>query len=163
MKSELKSSWWLSGRFGRRLILWFLLVSILPLLITGLSNYNGTIESLTQFSQQKLQAVGKLKMSHVSAQIALYEKDLDYLALDEGTRSALSALLEGLGASGEPPDQFVQGYEWALIHEEKSGVLKRFQMNREYPDIWLMDLQGNLLYSAMDSPLLGKTWLQSIA
>ncbi len=152
-KTEARSLY--RGGLGRTLLLSFLLISLVPLTIVSAISYRN--------AQRSLQAEAKdflsLAMRAETAQIVGSLSDiLVNLRLQSGLRSTIT-LLENLvyarETSGLTVGEFVKTFDWATMSREDGAHLTKIQQTYEYEDIFLVDTEGNVLFSATEEVLPG--------
>ncbi|HIJ83506.1 MAG TPA: response regulator, partial [Magnetococcales bacterium] len=68
----------------------------------------------------------------------------------------LQQLVQSLKASGQPASGFVRGLEWAKITDALGYDLRLLQQTFDFENIHLIDRDGNILFSTLETDLLGQ-------
>ncbi len=135
---------------GRSLLLWFLLLALLPLTITSVIGYRQMEKSLTEAVMQELEREAHDKVVFIKTWFSYRFMDLNGQAENSRNVEFLAALRQGLQASKQEPAEFVQSYAWALLVDERQKDLATLIHRYDYmDDLFLIDTQGNILYSVL--------------
>ncbi|MGN7613745.1 response regulator [Magnetococcales bacterium HHB-1] len=142
---------------GRTMLGWFLLLSLLPMLLIGWISYQQANKSLTQTAMDRLHS--RAKMTNLVIQNWFHQLTLDLNSQAEHDSNAnfLTELMEHQKKSKKNPQAFVKSYTWNQLVEQYHHDLVALQ--RRYHDIYdlfLIDHQGNILYSIARESDLGK-------
>ena len=135
------------GGFFRTLLLWFLAISLLPLTIVSLINYQGAYEALNNEAKTGLMIAAESKANQVQR---FFKESLTTLLI-EARRKIIMSMAEDFRLSFEAMGldlaEFVKSPEWALIAEQYGGNTKFFITSYGYHDFFLIDFEGNVLYT----------------
>ncbi len=144
----------LSG-IGRTLFLWFLAISIVPMTAVSLLSYQNARRNLRKEAVKSLASTIKLKEEYVQA---FFLRHLDNLrhqsGLDTNIR-LLRKLRQAYIKSGSEIDQYFKTFEWAQISTDGGDDLKNFIQIYGYYDGFLIDADGNILFTVMGEEDLG--------
>ncbi|MBF0266489.1 MAG: hypothetical protein HQL46_14585 [Gammaproteobacteria bacterium] len=143
---------------SRKLMFWFLLISIIPLYIAGIFIYQSNLDVLTKQSQSRLVSVVKLKNQYLSNMINNYLKDINYLVHNETTGIFLSELTNVYQGNKNN----IRSFKWEMVYDKFSQHLLEFRNNRGYQDILLFDLSGTILFSANTNTELGREFFERL-
>ena len=157
-KKHIFSLW--QSQLGVRLLVLFMLMAVIPLGISGFLGYRSSVSAINDLARDKITSLIDLKVKNISTLIQFYEQDMKYLATGETTSRAMQGFVDAYQKSGKSLDNFIGSYSWAEVREERAADIKRFISEHAYADMLLIDLDGNVLYSANDGALQGQN-LQS--
>lgn len=138
------------------LMLWFLLLSLLPLTLVSWISYEQAKNSLNRNAAEKLEQSATLNVRFIQNWFDYRFLDLNNQAEDDQSRELLASLIAGLQASGKTPLEYVKSYNWLDIVDEKQNEF--INLNRRYDyihDLFLIDNQGNILFSVAHEADLG--------
>lgn len=139
----------------RTLLLWFLLLSLLPLTIVSLIAYWNTQQTLFEMKHGDLEVIAHLKSRQIRSYFNSALTDLRLQSESIANTRYLEVLTKAFVESGKPLNEFVGSYRWALIIAEFSADLKTLQRTYGYHDIFLIDASGNILFSVIKETDLG--------
>ncbi len=141
---------------GRSLLLWFLLLALLPLSVTSVIGYRQMEKSLTETVMHELEREAQQKAIFIKTWFSYRFMDLNGQAENSRNVEFLTALRQGLQTSSQPPADFVKTYAWALLVDERQKDLITLTHRYDYmDDLFLIDTQGNILYSVLGDDNLG--------
>ncbi len=135
---------------GRSLLLWFLLLALMPIIITSVIGYQQMEKSLTEAAMQELEREAHDKAVFIKTWFNYRFMDLNGQAENSRNIEFLNALRHGLQVSNQSPAEFVKSSAWALLVDERQKDLATLIHRYDYmDDLFLIDTQGNILYSAL--------------
>ena len=140
---------------GRTLLLWFLLISLIPLAVVSVISYQNARSSLRNDAIKSMTAALELKRRYIQS---FFEYRLTELLLQSDLKYNVELLRELRNAyieSGTGPDQFVKTYNWERISMAKGADLRSLKKIYGYYDVFLIDEDGNLLFTVMGEDDLG--------
>ncbi|MBF0157872.1 MAG: cache domain-containing protein, partial [Magnetococcales bacterium] len=153
------SAWHLRRRtglgIGPKMVLWFLAVALLPLGGLSWHSYRDNFRHLTQEIDNKIHGDITQKKSFTERQFRNYYQILELQSQSEENKRLLRELREAFMASGQTAPRFVKGFRWAEITDRLSIDLDKMQQTFDYLNIHLIDHEGNILFSTLESDLLG--------
>ncbi|MEO5341643.1 MAG: response regulator [Magnetococcus sp. MYC-9] len=142
-----------------KLFLWFLLVSVLPLGGISWRNYHLSLHhALTDVDQHlnwDMQVTGRFLEDIFSG----YLNHMEMQSNSRGNHRFLYDLRSEMAESGQPASEFVKTFRWAEVTDGRGHDLKEFQRVYEFENIYLIDQKGNILFSTLESELLGRNIL----
>ena len=94
-----------------QLIFWFLLLSLLPLVIVAWFSYQQANNSLSQAAADELELSERLNREFIQNWFDYRFMDLWIQAETRNNTELLSSLAEGLKLSGTKPEQYVKSYD----------------------------------------------------
>lgn len=139
----------------RRLIAWFLVVALVPLTVVSAVSYYTAKESLRQVAYESLYASVEEKAAFIKNWFHYRLIDLEAEANAIQNASLLVELQEAYKSSGKALGEFVKSYRWHAIVEEQANDLKTFCKLYEYHDVFLVDIDGNILFTVAAESDLG--------
>lgn len=141
---------------GHELSIWFLVLTIVPLLLVAIVSYQQSRSSLTQQAIDKLMDSSSLVDQFIYNWFDFRVMDITNQAEAQSNLKFLESLLNGFRSSGKNLVEYVHSYEWALIVDGQQNDLITFRQHYDYIlDLYLIDLQGNILYSVGNNDDLG--------
>jgi methyl-accepting chemotaxis protein len=140
---------------GRKLLLRFLLISLIPVTGIGLFSYLNVRASLHESASMGLTAVALMKTEYINAHFQGLLTDLKQESEATANMKFLAELRNAFEQSGRSPAEFVKSFKWALINDEYSADLRSFRRTYGYYDILLIDTKGNVLFTIAGEADLG--------
>ena len=139
-----------------QLIFWFLLLSLLPLVIVAWISYQQAHNSLSQVAAEELELSERLNRESIQNWFDYRFMDLEVQAETRNNTELLSSLVEGLTLSATKPEQYVKSDDWILRTVDLQDDLTSLSRNYDYIyDLFLIDNKGNILYSITKEKDLG--------
>jgi CheY-like chemotaxis protein/methyl-accepting chemotaxis protein len=139
----------------KTLLIWFLVFSIIPLIIVSIVSYKQAYDNLQDAAAKALSSTAKQKTAFINNWYSHRLKDLEFQATNSTNIGYLQELREAFGASGKDIAGFVKSNEWASIVEKVGRDLKKFQQTYGYYNLFLVDDDGNVLFSITEEDDLG--------
>jgi len=140
----------------RQVLVGCLLLSLAPLCIVSWLSYREAYNQLYQYAEKLIYDVSAIQIRTINDNFKRMEIDL----VQESDRRAnirfLSALKEGVKKSDKKASEFVESYQWEVIKGKESSDLTTFWKEHEYYDIFLIDTNGNILFTVARENDLGK-------
>ncbi len=141
---------------SKSLVFWFLLLALLPLIIVSWINYQQANSSLKNIAIEELEVSSFIRFKFIKTWFSYRFVDLKTQAESKTNTELLINLKQGLLDSGKPLKNFVKSYDWVkLVDELQSGLIT---LSRDYDyiyDLFLIDLDGNILYTVTGESDLG--------
>ncbi len=145
-----------STSIGKNLVIWFLLLSILPLLLVSWISYQQAKSSLTQAASEKLEQSARLNVSFIQNWFEYRFVDINSLAEEIDSQKLLMELIQGLQTSKTPLNQYVKSNDWAQRIDIMQHKFISATHHYDYIyDIFLIDTQSNILFSVVHESDLG--------
>ena len=144
----------LSGLTGK-LLLWFLLIALVPVTTVSLISYLNSRNSLIQSANDLLVSTAGFEAEKVLSLGERWLTDVGMQARNQGNIDLLMHLRKAYEASGLSPEKFVESFSWLEIEDDRGGDLRNFQVAYGYADIFLIDPEGNILFSSFANDDLG--------
>ncbi|WP_108650317.1 cache domain-containing protein [Dongshaea marina] len=147
---------------GRSLLLWFLFLSLIPLLIASTISYFSARDALREDAYNALETVTKLKTANISSYFNEHLMvDLDNQARMHTNVNLLESLTKAWQRSNKSLSDFVKSYPWEVIVHEQAADLITFTKTYHDQDVLLLDTQGNVLFSVKRWSDLGTNLVSS--
>ena len=146
-KKQINSKLSLKKGLGRTILFWFLTLSIVPLIIISIINSVNTRKSLFEREKQNLEAVIVNKANYINFYFSRMFTDLNQQSNEITNIQFVSELHKAFIKSEKNIGDFVKSYTWALIDDKYGADLKVFQKTYGYYDVYLLDKDGNVLFS----------------
>ncbi|MBT3603830.1 MAG: cache domain-containing protein, partial [Candidatus Latescibacteria bacterium] len=145
----------LQGGVRRTLLLWFLGLSLVPMTLVSIFGYRNAHSSLYEDAKKSLTSVADIKTAYIQFYFSRVLTDLYDQAQRDTNARFLTALRSAFVDSNNPLSEFVKGFKWATITGNWSTDLKMFRRTYGYYDVFLIDLQGHILFSVAGEDDLG--------
>jgi len=156
MNSDKKSSGRVYGSLRHSLLLWFLLISLLPLGFVSWFSYQQASESLMAAAENSLVQASGLTINYFKNWFKYRIVDLRVQAESEKNTEFFENIEKGFRQSNRPLAEYVNSYEWARHVNEKQNDLVSFGKRYDYiSDVLIIDIKGNILFSVMKKSDLG--------
>ncbi len=141
---------------SKSLVFWFLLLALLPLIVVSWINYQQATSSLKKIAIEELEVSSFIRFKFIKTWFSYRFVDLKTQAESTINAELLINLKQGLQDSGKPLGSFVKSYAWVKLADElQSGLIT---LSRDYDyiyDLFLIDLDGNILYTTAGEKDLG--------
>lgn len=145
-----------SSSLSNKLIFWFLLLSLLPLVLVAWISYQQANTSLTRAASDELELSAKLNVSFIQNWFSYRFSDIKTQSEKKGNAQLLSSLAIGLEKSGTSLIDYTKSEHWLNLVEESQDELVNLGQNYDYIyDLFLIDNQGNILYTIAAESDLG--------
>ncbi len=145
---------------GSVLLRWFLALSLIPLLSVSWYVYDQTFKSVMKMQEVKLEERAETETKRIEEHFAEIKKDLGYWAQSPDRQDFLRQLMSARG--NQSAELFTRSADYQKL--DKSAPALRIDKLRVYYeniyDIFLIDAEGNILYTAGKEADMG-TNLQS--
>ncbi|MDH5425217.1 MAG: PAS domain S-box protein [Gammaproteobacteria bacterium] len=141
---------------GHTLVLWFLLLSLLPLMLLSWIGYQNTTASLKTAAAESVQQSLMLSAGYIESWFDYRLLFLDSHAKSKGNLQLLISLAEGFSKSGKKLSDYVNSDDWRLRTRNQQVDLVSLKHQYEYIyDLFLIDTEGNIIYSVAHEDDLG--------
>lgn len=140
---------------GRTLFSSFMLLALVPLLVSGWLSYHNARTSLFEKEIKSLQTAMSLRSLYFEAYFQERFNDLAIQADLSENIFFLKELQQSYSKSKLPLTQFVKSYDYLRIATEHSQDLQDFQERAGYSNVYLIDVNGNILFSVAGEEDLG--------
>jgi PAS domain S-box-containing protein len=132
------------------LILWFLILSLLPMGLIAWFSYHEANVSLTKAAQDKLEYAAKSKVSFLQNWFKYRIMDINNQAEHPINSKLLLELKKGLDINGQKPKEYLKSVDWIQRVGVMHGHLVNMLLAYDYIyDIFLIDDEGNILYTVV--------------
>lgn len=135
------------GRLRRNILLWFLVLSLAPLLVSNTAGYLVTRRIIQRQVTTHLTTLAEVEARYVAREIERHQVYLEGLAV--GNRQ----LIQGVGPVGEAVRRGHQGAEVQALNSE----LQRLLAGRPLSELFIMDTTG-LVIASSRSYRVGSDW-----
>lgn len=135
------------GGLTRKLLVWFLAVALAPLIVVSLVSYNTAKESLHTASLESLSMSVHNQVAFIENWFKYRMIDLESQAASQSTTRFLEELYGAFESGNKGLPEFVDSYHWNRIVFEYGEDLQKFQRAYGYYDVFLIDIDGNILYT----------------
>ncbi len=140
---------------GRTLLLWFLILSIIPMTAVSIISYLNAYKSLYSDAENALQSISKIKTEYIYSYFSGMLTDLRQQSEMLPNIKLLEDLTNTFQESDKPLKDFVYSVKWTQITDEQGNDLVRYRRTYNYYDIFLIDEHGNILFTVAHEDDLG--------
>ncbi|MBF0395629.1 MAG: response regulator [Desulfobacterales bacterium] len=140
---------------GRKLLKWFLLISIIPLSLLSAVTYYSTYKFLKEQIFSFLLESAELRKSKIDNYFSEILIDLNLQSRSEQNSRILQNLISAYEISGTSLGRFVKTLRCVTIMQNQCVDLRTLNEIKGYRNIYLVDNQGNTLFTAQESNDLG--------
>jgi PAS domain S-box-containing protein len=140
---------------GRTLLLWFLVLSIIPMTAVSIISYQNAYRSLYNDAENALKSMSTIKAEYIHSYFFRMLTDLRQQSEMQTNIKLMEGLTEEFKESNKPLKDFVNGIKWTLITEEQGNDIVNYRRTYDYYDIFLIDEQGNILFTVAGEDDLG--------
>ncbi len=148
-----------NGRYhslARSLVLWFLLLALLPLTLVSFISYQQAHSSLRSAKVDALEQIAGKNIGFIESWFDYRLMDISVQAESLANITLLAGLSEGWEKSRKGLSAYVKSYDWAKRIDASDDNLITLTRQYDYiSDIFLIDDQGNILFSAANGADLG--------
>lgn len=148
---------------GFTLLFWFLTLSIIPVVIIAWYGYAHTVKSVDEMQRNKLTNTAVLNVATLNESFYGAAKNLRIWSQLRAPRDVLSLLRERYANRSQSLDVFVHSEEYAKWMESQPETILTLSKEYEYVyDLFLIDLEGNILYTIKKESDLGTNLLNGL-
>ncbi len=142
------------------LIIWIGLLALLPLTLISWLSYQQARESLSEAAENELRNASLVKSRSVTDWYQYRLVDLTIHSESKNTRELLNSLIDGYQSVGMGAGDYVKSPDWINRIGEKQTDLITLNNRYDYIyDTFLIDQQGNILYTVAEESDLGTNLL----
>jgi len=145
----------IKGGLGKTLFAWFLLFAAVPLTVVSVISYQQARESLIESATKALKAVTSVKIDYLRSSFKKIEQETKMEALAKRNSELLIAVDKAYKRSDMSFQEFVQSPEAIKIYDELAGDVTLFVASHEYGNVYLIDTDGTVIYSAPAKGVIG--------
>ncbi|MDU9050227.1 MAG: response regulator [Candidatus Electrothrix sp. Rat3] len=140
----------ITGGLAGTLFWTFLLLALCPLSIVSYISYQNATESLRHETTEALRAAMEYKRDLIEKYFTEINIDINIQAELSSNSNMLKRLSAALKKSGLLLPEFINTADWESINTEDGKSLRAYQDAHAYLDIYLIDIMGNILYTASE-------------
>jgi len=134
--------------FGRTLFLCFLAFSIIPMIAVSIISYQNSYRSHYNDAEKALKSTSKIRTEYIHSYFSRMLTGLRQQSEIQPNIKLMDALTKAFRESNKPLESFVNSVKWKWITGEQGNDLTNYRRTYDYNDIFLIDIQGNILFSA---------------
>jgi two-component system sensor histidine kinase/response regulator len=148
------------GRIRKKLILWFVLLGLLPMMFVAWISYQRASEALIEVVTDELNYASHELKAFIHNWFDYRFMDLASQAHSRQNIELLNKLRQGLEHSGDNAKKFVGSGQWSQIVKDAAPGLSNLVVQYDYMlDVLLIDLHGNILFNVSQRDDLGENLL----
>ncbi|MCP5048987.1 MAG: response regulator [bacterium] len=141
---------------GKTIFLWFLVLTMIPLLAANIVSYLTASKILRLDAIQSLNSISRLKTEYINSFFDERKKNLQLLSQLTTSVNGVNRIIEEYKKKGDSLKAYVGSYEYDELTVQVEDDLDSFQRTYDYEDIYLIDLEGNILFSLIDESVRGE-------
>jgi len=147
---------YIKAGLSRTILTWLLILALVPLSAVCWVGYQQSSQALRDGAIRSLREVTDQQSRFINNWFSYRFKDLRAQAESRHNSAFITALSEGFRNSGKTLADYVGSYQWALLVEaNKNDLVQLMQIYAYYYDLFLIDLDGNILFSVKQEADLG--------
>ena len=139
----------------RSLVLSFLTLAVIPIAVVSVVSYDRFRSSLEGSAENALRVITELKAEQLREFYDRSVSDVQFGAQSNAKIGLLNLLQQSYLASGLPLKDFVAGNQWRDITDEHAKDVVLFRENLNYQDVYLINKDGDILYTANNAKDIG--------
>ncbi len=141
---------------ARSLLRWFLLLSLLPMMLTASIAYQQAIKSVNETVSEKLEHDARESARAILNWFDYRFMDIENLASNHHNAKLLTALKNEFHTSNQTLASFTESATWHALADNQENSLIHYARHYDYiHDLLLIDTQGNILFTTANNPDLG--------
>jgi len=142
------------------LLFWFLTLSLIPFLIVAWYGYVNTVQSVDEMQRNKISTMATLNVATLNKDFYGAAKNLWIWSQLREPEKMLSALSERYAKSSQSLYSFIHSAEYEKLIENQPKTILTLAKDYDYVyDLFLIDLEGNILYTVKKESDLGTNLL----
>ena len=132
----------------RRLVLWFLILSVIPVAVVSFLGYQSAHGILQKLTSEVLTEALSVKVDNIESAFGRITRDVRVQSERLDNLDFLDTLRGAYEVSGKKSvREFIQSNEWERVVKFRGMDLSIFQRQYGYEDIFLIDAEGHVLFS----------------
>lgn len=145
-----------SGSIGRTLSIWFLIISLVPLALLSVIEYRQANEGLVTLAAKEIKAKSDDALIYINDWFEYRVYDLTLQAKTRRNAVLLEILANKLKKSGLTVEEYVGSPDWEkAVYPLDFNLRKLIEIYPYIYDIFLIDTEGNILYTVIAEDDLG--------
>jgi PAS domain S-box-containing protein len=152
-----------SKSIASSLLKWFLFIAIVPLLIVAWYAYDSAVVDIETMQRKQLEETSAANAEYINNWLNEAYRDLDSWAQNGPTQEYLRTLETKFHHSGKQLHDFTSSGEYQKLLESHDDHMVLIGERYDYVyDLFLIDLEGNILFSVAKEPDLGTNLVNGI-
>ncbi|GAA5314912.1 MAG: hypothetical protein AseanaTS_01160 [Candidatus Pelagadaptatus aseana] len=144
------------GSIRNQLMVGVLLLALVPLLLVSITGYQIASNSLRDSALQDLMESSRDNQRFIKNWFDYRFMDIERLSTDTATTELMETLSEDFFAADESLPDYIRSYDWeALVAKHRSNLFNQWLAYDYIYDIFLIDIDGNVLMSLARESDLG--------
>jgi len=141
---------------SNKLMFWFLTMALIPMVIVALISFQQANTSLGHAAVKELEETSKLTVKFIKNWFDFRQMDVEYQASLRANRSLLHTLNEQVQKRDGNLSGYINSADWLKLIEGQQASFNALIERYDYlSDLFLIDLDGNVLYSVNRGKELG--------
>ena len=149
------------SKLGRKLFLCFLSISLIPLGMVCYTFYKNAYNSLYENTFNSLSQTALLKKANIINYYESLLKELNYQVKTKTNIEIMERLTSSFNESGLYASAFIESDDWMKFKSYYVNDIKTAQSVLDLQNIYFIDINGNVLFSAIENGFLGRNLFSS--
>lgn len=147
---------------GKSLFIWFLAISFIPLASVSFINYLNSYLGLTIIAKKSLITTSQLRLEYIES---FFTRKVDFLEIESKQKDIIDLFtaLKTDFESAKSQDAYLKSNNRIKQSEPKLKKYLNQSKKEQYADLYLIDKEGNLLFTLKDEHLLGTNIFNSLS
>ncbi|PHR59395.1 MAG: histidine kinase [Arcobacter sp.] len=149
-----------SKSISTNLLKWFLLLSLIPIIIISLLSYKNSSDSLFKAASAQLEHSASAYVNFIDNWFHYRRTDISSWSSNLNTINFMKSLAKDFKASNTSPKAYIKGFQYIMLIDRYQTDL--IELTRQYDyiyDLFLIDTHGNLLFTVTKEDDLGTNLL----
>ncbi|MFC2102194.1 response regulator [Bacteroidota bacterium] len=141
---------------GKTMLLWFLVISLVPLASLSFINYLYYYQGLNILSKKSLFTTSQLRLNDLNSYFQQTDNYLNFLASDQEHLALLNRMDQEMDASGMPTGEFISTDKYKSLSKQLKDSFEKSWKIEGLHNILMIDLEGNIVFSLKDQGVTGQ-------
>jgi hypothetical protein len=130
-------------KIANKLLGWFLLVALVPLITVGYIAYENSVTTLKKEVINSLVVITESKIDHIIGFIKERKKDVTVLVQDEHIIESAEKIITAFNKFG------TDSFEYKTVNEQFGAKILRHKEIYGFHDVFLISSEGNIVFTAL--------------
>jgi len=130
-------------KIANKLLGWFLLVALVPLITVGYIAYENSVTTLKKEVINSLVIITESKIDHIIGFFKEIKKDVTVMVQDEHIIESAEKIITAFNKFGK------DSFEYKAVNEQIGAEILRYKEIYGFHDVFLISPEGNIVFSAL--------------
>jgi len=136
---------------GKGLLIWFLIISFIPLVTVSYINYMNAFKGLTIVAEKSLVTTSKLRAENINNFFHQLSNSLDIQAKLKSNVDFLNSIQQDFRKSNQNMYDYVRSEHWKQITSTKRDELGKIRDIQGYYNFQFINIDGDIVFSLLNS------------